>query len=380
MRGISFQSDLFQISYASEKIKLLPKEYELFQLLYQHPARIFSRRALLDRLWPMSDPVDRTVDDHIYRLRKKLAPLSDVVTIRTVRGQGYVLDQQSSSESNPLSEDLELADNVGKLFRKYHLYGQGDALRLMSENQSVFGVELDASSQLYLYFMNGDFENLLHVEHIDFWEKCYYLLHLHFYACKDTEKSLSYFTKALNYDQLPHQHKLEIRLLNRLSLLILTKNLDEAAVLLEESKEKIIDGDLEGFVLILYLMELGFVFLQQNETAIEIGIARIESELIKRPFSREKALFSIMQGMYQLYKGNPASAQESIADGFAQFRKAKYVPGIFQSLKVIITFLEEYDDYPELQAYYATQLEQYKENFRLTQLYPYISRELVKHL
>ncbi|AIF65614.1 hypothetical protein GZ22_02425 [Terribacillus saccharophilus] len=380
MRYISFQSDHSQISYASEKIKLLPKEYELFQLLYQHPSQIFSRQALLDRLWPMSDPVDRTVDDHIYRLRKKLAPLSNVVTIRTVRGRGYVLDQLPQLEANPLSEDRELAENVSKLFQKYHLYGQGDALRLMSENQSVFGVEFDASSQLYLYFMNGEFEHLLHAEHIEFWEKCYYLLHLHFYACEDIEKSLSYFTKALNYDQLPLQHKLEIALLNRLTLLILTKQLDEATVLLEDSKQQIIDDDMEGFVLILFLMELGLAFLQQDETAIEIGIARIESEIVKRPFSREKALFAIMQGLYRLYKGNPVSAQEAIADGFTQFRKAKYVPGIFQSLKVIIAFLKEYDDYPELQAYYSTQLEQYKEMFRLTQLGSYISRELEKHL
>lgn len=380
MQGILFQSDLFQICYGSEKIKLLPKEYELFQLLYQHPARIFSRQALLDRLWSMSDPVDRTVDDHIYRLRKKLAPLSAVVTIRTVRGQGYVLEQLAQSEYNPLLKDQDLAESMGKLFRKYHLYGQGDALRLMADNQSVFGVELDDSSQLYLYFMNGEFERLLHFDHTDFWDKCYYLLHLHHYTCEDAEKSLSYFTKALNCKHLPLQHKLEISLLNRLTLLILTKQLDEAAVLLKISKQEILDGEMEGFVIILYLMELGLAFLQRNDAGIEAALVMIDSELIKRPFSRETALFSIMQGLYQLYKGNSVNVKETIAEGFAQFRKAKYVPGIFQSLKVIIAFLEEFEDYPDLHTYYFKELEQYREMYQLVELGPYISCELEKHL
>ena len=66
----------------------LPPEFELLLLLAAHPRRAFSRDYLLARLWSDDyEGLDRTVDTHITRLRKKLGPLGERIV--TVWGVGY---------------------------------------------------------------------------------------------------------------------------------------------------------------------------------------------------------------------------------------------------------------------------------------------------
>ncbi|MGE7978917.1 winged helix-turn-helix domain-containing protein [Psychrobacillus sp. NPDC093200] len=72
MEKIKFSNTGHKVNYRSEEIIFLPREFQLFKFLYQYPSRVFSREELLNAVWPMEDPVDRTVDDHIYRIRKKL--------------------------------------------------------------------------------------------------------------------------------------------------------------------------------------------------------------------------------------------------------------------------------------------------------------------
>ena len=52
-----------------------------------------SRELLLDRVWGTHTEADaRTVDVHIRRLRKQLTKKGEPDPIRTVRGEGYVID------------------------------------------------------------------------------------------------------------------------------------------------------------------------------------------------------------------------------------------------------------------------------------------------
>jgi len=55
------------------------------------PGRVFSRHALLDKLYPGGQAVvDRVVDVHIGKLRRKIErDPSQPKRIRTVRGVGY---------------------------------------------------------------------------------------------------------------------------------------------------------------------------------------------------------------------------------------------------------------------------------------------------
>ena len=71
-------------------VSLGPTEYRMLEFFMRHPDRVYSRAQLLDRVWGGNVYVEeRTVDVHIRRLRKALAPRACDKMIRTVRGAGY---------------------------------------------------------------------------------------------------------------------------------------------------------------------------------------------------------------------------------------------------------------------------------------------------
>jgi len=71
-----------------QEIDLTPKEYDLLVLLASHPGWVFKREVLLQQVWGDSyEGFDRTIDNHITRLRKKLGAVGD--KIETVWGVGY---------------------------------------------------------------------------------------------------------------------------------------------------------------------------------------------------------------------------------------------------------------------------------------------------
>lgn len=71
-----------------QEIDLTPKEYDLLVLLASHPGWVFKREVLLQQVWGDSyEGFDRTIDNHITRLRKKLGAVGD--KIETIWGVGY---------------------------------------------------------------------------------------------------------------------------------------------------------------------------------------------------------------------------------------------------------------------------------------------------
>lgn len=75
-------------------IHLGPKEFKLLKVMLERPGRVFSREQLLDRVWGNDVYVEhRTVDVHIRRLRKALNSSGRADLLRTVRGEGYAVDQ-----------------------------------------------------------------------------------------------------------------------------------------------------------------------------------------------------------------------------------------------------------------------------------------------
>src|SRR5579885_3910827 len=73
-----------------ETLDLSPTEFALLHLLLRSPGRAFSRAYLLDTVWQESYVGgDRSVDNAVLRLRKKLGTMGE--TIETVWGVGYRL-------------------------------------------------------------------------------------------------------------------------------------------------------------------------------------------------------------------------------------------------------------------------------------------------
>jgi DNA-binding response OmpR family regulator len=78
-----------EVSLTGVPIVLTFKEYELLKFLASNRGRVFTREALLNKVWGYDYyGGDRTVDVHIRRLRSKIES-SGHVFIETVRNIGY---------------------------------------------------------------------------------------------------------------------------------------------------------------------------------------------------------------------------------------------------------------------------------------------------
>jgi len=93
--------DTTEVTYAEKVLHLTPKEYNLLELFLRNPRRIFSRSAILDRIWSAGEfPQEEAVTAHIKGLRHKLkASGMTVDLVETVYGLGYRLKS--------LPEDIE---------------------------------------------------------------------------------------------------------------------------------------------------------------------------------------------------------------------------------------------------------------------------------
>jgi DNA-binding response OmpR family regulator len=76
-----------EVKVAGSIVELRPKEFDLLAYLISNRGAVFSRDALLERVWGYDYAGGtRTVDVHVAQLRRKL---SRPDLIRTVRGAGY---------------------------------------------------------------------------------------------------------------------------------------------------------------------------------------------------------------------------------------------------------------------------------------------------
>ncbi|MFZ5968029.1 MAG: response regulator transcription factor [Bacillota bacterium] len=76
----------------SKEIKLTLKETQLLELLIKRNTMIISKEIIIEKLWGYdTDAEDNRVEIHVSLLRKKLNNLESDVSIRTIRGAGYIL-------------------------------------------------------------------------------------------------------------------------------------------------------------------------------------------------------------------------------------------------------------------------------------------------
>uniref|UniRef100_UPI00333E253C phosphate regulon transcriptional regulator PhoB n=1 Tax=Castellaniella defragrans TaxID=75697 RepID=UPI00333E253C len=87
---LRLEPDNRQVLGRGQPLPIGPTEFRLLHFLMTHADRVFTRGQVLDQVW--GDHVfieERTVDVHIRRLRKALAPAGLDAYIQTVRGSGY---------------------------------------------------------------------------------------------------------------------------------------------------------------------------------------------------------------------------------------------------------------------------------------------------
>lgn len=93
LNNLTINQPYLEIEVNGKTINLPNKEFQLLFLLASNFKQVFNRDDLIEKIWGFDYEGDeRTVDVHIKRLRKKLEQLNANVTIKTVRGLGYKVD------------------------------------------------------------------------------------------------------------------------------------------------------------------------------------------------------------------------------------------------------------------------------------------------
>lgn len=99
---LSMDLTAHRVTRDGRPIHLGPTEFRLLRFLLERPRRVFSREQLLDAVWGHDIYVEpRTVDVHIRRLRKAINSPNDLDVIRTVRSEGYALEEAQKSRLPP---------------------------------------------------------------------------------------------------------------------------------------------------------------------------------------------------------------------------------------------------------------------------------------
>ena len=97
-----------------QQVNLTPTEFDLLALLSASPGRVISRSEMIQKVWGQGADLDlRSVDAHVYRLRRKIEPDGPRPTyIHAVPGIGYRFERRGLNErlSRSLSPDDDSAN------------------------------------------------------------------------------------------------------------------------------------------------------------------------------------------------------------------------------------------------------------------------------
>lgn len=94
--NISLNTQSFELSSAGGSYKLANKEYQTMLFLMQHPNQVLSPNQFLENIWNIdSNAGENTVWTYISYLRRKLEAIDSNISIRTLRGAGYILEVRS---------------------------------------------------------------------------------------------------------------------------------------------------------------------------------------------------------------------------------------------------------------------------------------------
>jgi len=91
MPGVSVSKASREVRIGDLQIELTPKEFDLLWFLATNRNRVFTREQLLEQVWAYQEFYgdERTVDQHIKRLRRKIDVPASPCRITTIWGVGY---------------------------------------------------------------------------------------------------------------------------------------------------------------------------------------------------------------------------------------------------------------------------------------------------
>jgi two-component system, OmpR family, response regulator len=92
-QGLEIDLMTRKVKRAGVSIELQSREFRLLEYLLKHKNQVVTRTMLLENVWDYHfDPQTNVIDVHISRLRSKIDKGFDTTMIQTVRGAGYIIE------------------------------------------------------------------------------------------------------------------------------------------------------------------------------------------------------------------------------------------------------------------------------------------------
>ena len=93
--GLTLDISTFELSYRSNTIRLVSREFQMLQLLMQSPGIVISTEQFMEHIWGWDSDVEVSIVwVYISNLRKKLEKLKAPVNIKAIRGVGYCIEKK----------------------------------------------------------------------------------------------------------------------------------------------------------------------------------------------------------------------------------------------------------------------------------------------
>jgi DNA-binding response OmpR family regulator len=157
--NIQLNSVSGEVTYDGKPLRLTAKEYCLLELFLLNPDRIYSRSAILDRLWDFADtPGEETVNTHIKCLRQKLKAAGAGDPIETVYGLGYRLrTPKVITPVFPQSQPAVLSNSQTKESDRQK--AQAVALKVWNQFKTKYVEQVITLTELINFLKTGNFSS-----------------------------------------------------------------------------------------------------------------------------------------------------------------------------------------------------------------------------
>ena len=369
-----------QVSWGGETITLLPKEYLLFRFLYLHRNQAFRREELLDRVWGLEMPTDRTVDDHVYRLRKKLQSWQHLLSIETVRGVGYRLHWKEPQPANVLDVHPEFASHIKQMLEMYHGLGMGAALQTLSAHKDVLGFTLDPFYAVYVRFVTGEFAWFLRAAEIPLRERLFYLSHLYILTEKDPAKALALCKQVLSRkEDLPGMWEVELEM-NLIPLYVETGQWQHAESQIEKLAETISGLRSNRYTLTYWFQQMTYLLRRKELALAQKKLEEAKCLLAEKPMQREQGMLLGLEGMLAFQRGEQARARRLIDEGIDILRQTRFVPHYLYAVRKVERFFQIYPGDSAWQQKYRKEWARLWEEHRLGELHKQLEELFARQL
>lgn len=91
---VVYDSDEKTLTANGHKCSLSKKEGDLLELFLRNPDKTLPRLNILSRVWgPYAEVEEGNLDNYIHFLRRRLTSVRSILTLKTIRGIGYRLEE-----------------------------------------------------------------------------------------------------------------------------------------------------------------------------------------------------------------------------------------------------------------------------------------------